>query len=168
MHEWALRHKRLVVTVILLLFILILIARHIVFPSLNDLGEVDWATTIRAVLDALISAIVVSFFVSFTLWWVSPPSQRIPPGYELPAIEISKNLRAHAANTDEWEYVGHTARYVRTKILPLVIDQSRRENSPCRLRVIILDPNIDTLCKAYADYRNRSRSIEFFSEDGQS
>lgn len=76
--------------------------------------------------------------------------------------EISKSLEEAAKATDEWEYVGHTGRYVRNRIFEIMKDQSGRENRPSRIRLIVLHPANDALCGYYATYRNRSRSSEMF------
>ncbi|MEO1252189.1 MAG: hypothetical protein AAFW81_07580 [Pseudomonadota bacterium] len=165
MEEWLLKHRRMAVVITALAFLLLLVLRHFLFASYDVNGEYDWAANIRSVLDALIAAIVVSLFVSFALWWLRPPSDRIPPGFEIPAIEISRTLERSTAATDEWEYIGHTARYVRTRIIPDLVEHSNRENKPCRIRIVILDPDIATLCEQYANYRNRSRSNELFNSE---
>lgn len=163
--DWMLAHRRMVVSLLLLLFFVLLALRYLGFPTLNQAGAIDWRSQVTATLDGLISTIVVSFVVAVTLWWTKPPLDRIPPGYEVPPTSISNTLETAAAVTNEWEYVGHTGRYVRSRIFPLLKKHSQQNNRPVRVRMTILDPRDMELCQRYADYRKRSRSSEVFKDD---
>ncbi|AZV77134.1 hypothetical protein EBB79_03990 [Parasedimentitalea marina] len=163
--EWTLAHRRLVVTLLVLVFAVLIGIRILVFPTLDLNNEIDWPAMGTSSLDALIATIVVSFVVAVTLWWTKPPLDRIPPGFEIPPTSISNTLEAEATLTNEWEYLGHTGRYVRNRIFPIVQKHSHQNNRRVNVRMMVLDPRNDALCGQYAKYRNRSRSSEMFKED---
>ena len=155
----------MVVSLLVVLFLGLLTARCLAFPTLDQSGNFDWRSLVTATLDGLISTIVVSFVVAATLWWTRPPLERIPPGYEVPPTSISNTLEAEAVASREWEYLGHTGRYVRTRIFPLLRKHSQQNNRQVRVRITILDPRNLELCQRYADYRKRSRSSEVFKDE---
>ena len=115
--EWMLAHRRLVVTVLILGFLILIGVRFLLFPTHTPSGDIDWEALVRNILDGLIATVVVSFVVAVTLWWTKPPLERIPPGFEILPDQISKSLERAALESDEWEYVGHTGRYVRNREL---------------------------------------------------
>lgn len=162
--EWMISHRRLVVTLLILAFLSLLVVRIFVFPTLDAAGNIDWTAMITSSLDGLISTIVISFVVAVTLWWTKPPTDRIPPGFEVLPTSISKQLEHEATLTDQWEYLGHTGRYVRNRIFPILEKHAQKQNQRIHIRMVILDPRNDELCDQYAKYRNRSRSSEIFQD----
>lgn len=163
--NWVLAHRRAVIFSLIGSFVLLVVVRIFIFPTLNSNNDVDWGAMAVSSLDGLISTIVVSFVVAVTLWWTKPPLDRIPPGFEIPPTSISNRLEAEAAVTNEWEYLGHTGRYVRNRIFPIIEQYSLQNNISANVRIMILDPRNDELCDMYAQYRNRSRSSQLFKED---
>ena len=160
--EWMLSHRKIAVSFLVLAFLLLIMVRYGLFPSRTATDEIDWRTQWTGILDGLISTIVVSFVVASTLWWTKPPLERIPPGFEILPGSISNILEKSARESTEWEYVGHTARYVRNRIIPILLEQSSRNNRNVRVRMLVIDPSDNQLCQKYADYRNRSRSGHLF------
>lgn len=163
--EWVVAHRRMVVSLLVVLFIALAVVRFLIFPTLDPKGNIDWRSIVTKTLDGLISTIVVSFVVAVTLWWTKPPLDRIPPGFEVPPNSISITLEGSATLTSEWEYLGHTGRYVRNRIFPILRKQSQQNNRQVRVRMMILDPRNSDLCKKYAEYRNRSRSSDMFQDE---
>lgn len=163
--EWMLAHRKMVVSFLGISFVLLLVLRIFVFPTLDTDGEVDWHSLIGTTLDGLISTIIVSFVVAITFWWIKSPLDRIPPGFEIVPTAISNTLESAARKSAEWEYIGHTGRYVRNRIFPILDNSSRRNNRPVHLRMMILDPRNLDLCERYANYRNQSRSSEILADN---
>jgi hypothetical protein len=158
--EWMHAYRRLVVILLVIAFLALLFLR--VLLAQNIPGEKVWIVLASSILDGLIATIVVSFVIAVTLWWTKPPSDRIPPGFEVPPTDISKELEEAAANTDEWAFLGHTGRDVRNRIFPILRRQSKAHKRQVNVRITILDPRNDKLCKDYAEYRNSVRSSELF------
>ena len=163
--EWVRAHRKMTISFLVLSFFSLIACRLVFFHSTTDAGEVDWFVLVNQILDGLISTIVVSFVVAVTLWWTKEPLERIPPGYEILSNQITLKLEAAAADSDEWEYVGHTARYTRNKVFASLQSQSKSTNRQINVRVVIIDPSKEELCGYYAKYRNSSRSKEMFQKE---
>ena len=163
--DFLLTHRRMVVTGLFIAFCLLLAIRFWGFPTLDENGNTDWHSLVVAVLEGLISTIVISFVVAVTLWWTKPPLDRIPPGFEVPPVDISKTLEAAASESDVWEYNGHTGRYVRNQIFQRLRQRSRQHNMNVSVRMMILDPRNIVLCNKYARYRTQRRSNVTFGDD---
>ena len=163
--EWMLAHQKMVVTLLVISFAFLLILRFFVFPTHDTNGKVDWHSLIGTTLDGLISTIIVSFVVAITFWWIKSPLDRIPPGFEIVPSAISNTLESTAKESTTWEYIGHTGRYVRNRVFPILDDSSRRNNRPVHLRMMILDPRNLALCERYVNYRMQSRSNELFADN---
>ena len=155
---WMLAHKRAVILSLILGFGLILIIRMFVYPTQTPSGETDWLAFIRGALDALLSTIVVTAIVAISLWWLRPPPERLPTAFEVFPREISKKLKEVARSSEEWNYVGHTGRFVRNSIFPVLQEFSKSQGKYINVRMAILDPCDEELCQKYANYRNSGRT----------
>lgn len=153
-----LAHRRAVVLALISGFLVILILRVSVFPNQMVNGQTDWPAIIRAALDTLLSTIIVTFIISVSLWWLKPPAERLPTAFEVFPRSISKKLKEVARDSENWDYVGHTGRYVRNSIFPILLETSTSQGKHVSIRIAILDPRDKDLCKIYADYRNSSRT----------
>jgi hypothetical protein len=168
--EWAAKHRQLALTAIGLVLITLLLIRFGFLAERDISGNIDVLTVVRRVLDGLIASIVVSGLVTFGIWWTKPPlalaSAGSHAGFEpiLPR-EISKYLEQAARETDEWEYCGHTGRYVCSRIFPILEDAVKHSEKRIRVRMTIIDPRDSAACEYYANYRRLSRSHQMFNED---
>ena len=153
-----LAHRRAVVSCFIFGFLVIFILRVSVFPSQTENGQPDWPAFIRAALDTLLSTIIVTFVISVSLWWLKPPAERLPTAFEVFPRAISKKLKEVARDSEKWDYMGHTGRYVRNSIFPILIESSTSQGKHISIRMAILDPRDKNLCEIYANYRNSSRT----------
>lgn len=155
-------HRRAVLLSVALLLALAIWLRLFVFVERVD-GKINFDSLMRGSLDGLLSTILVSAIIGTFFWWVSAPTngQRTPVIGELFPDLISNRLERAALVASQWDYVGHTGRYVRSRILPILGDRSKRESMKITIRFVIIDPGNVPLCAAYADYRVNSRSSPF-------
>ncbi len=159
--EWVNNHRRLVVTcLILLVFCLVLIRLFMLTPGLSTSADA-WADLCRDVIDGIVTTVLVSAVVASFLWWLGPKPERIPPGAELPPDEIGRALQINAMATENWEYVGHTGRYVRSQVLPVLAGQAKIMGRQIPFRVVIIDPTSLSTARAYCAYRRASRSSPY-------
>lgn len=156
--EWIAAHRRAVLTAAAILLAILVFARFSWLLERNANGNPEVFAVLRGQIDGLISTIVVSGTLATFFWWFKPPSNRLPTGGEIFPDEISSRLRKAAAEADEWEYVGHTARFVRAAVLPALVQRSKLQGANIKIRAVILDPTCSETCQRYAEYRNRSRS----------
>jgi len=155
-------HRRAVLLLVAVLLAFAIWLRFFVYVEKVG-GTVNYDSLIRGSLDGLLSTIVVSAVIGTFFWWVSAPSngQRTPVIGELFPDLISNRLERAALTADEWDYVGHTGRYVRSRILPILGTRSKRGAVTVKVRFVIIDPTNAPLCAEYADYRGKSRSSPF-------
>ena len=156
--EWVAAHRRYVMGAAAVFLIAILIIR---FKYLLELGgncEIAIAPLLRNQIVSLLSTIIVSGALATFFWWFRPPPSRLPAGGEIFPDTIGEHLRSAALEADEWEYVGHTARFVRASILPTLEKRAKSNGTQVKVRFVILDPTCGEVCEKYAQYRTLSRS----------
>lgn len=156
--EWVAAHRRAVLATIVLILTIVVAVRLFVLAEQAHAGEFAYAPFFRNLLDSLLATIFVSACIAGLLWWLRSPLSRTPASGEIFPDTIGRTLEAAAAASDEWEYVGHTGVYVRSKILPILEARSKSQSVAITIRFIIMDPFNRELCERYAEYRTRSRS----------
>jgi hypothetical protein len=156
--EWVAAHRRAVLTTIVLSLTILVAVRLFVLPEQALVDEFAYAPFFRNLIDSLLATVFVSICIAGLLGWLGSPLSRTPAGGEIFPDTIGRTLEATAAVSDEWEYVGHTGLYVRSKILPILEARSKSQSVPIAIRFIIMNPFNDPLCERYAQYRTRSRS----------
>lgn len=156
--EWILAHRRSVSLTVAVLLTGLIILRVSVVGEWDARGNFLYADFARNVVDGLLSTIAVTAVLAIFFWWVRAPLTRTPVGGEIFPDQISDSLIAAARVAREWEYFGHTGKYVRSRILPVIGERSKSQSLAIAVRFIIVDPANIELCEAYADYRSRSRS----------
>ncbi|MEA3063705.1 MAG: hypothetical protein QOJ27_133 [Sphingomonadales bacterium] len=156
--EWILAHRRAVTFSAILILCGIVAMRIFVVGEWNADGAFVYLEFFRNLIDGLLSTVLVTAALATFFWWLRAPLTRTPVGGELFPDLISRKLEAAAKIADEWEYCGHTGRYVRARIVPILGASSKARSIDIPIRFIIINPANAALCAAYADYRSRSRS----------
>lgn len=164
MKAWIYHHRRLVILVIGLSFLVLLLLRAFIFNELDSTGAPDNTALIRSFFDSLMATILVTASVTFALTWLRSPIQENISETFIQPFEIDECLRSGAIDTREWYYLGHTGRYIRSQILPFINKDSLAKNENKKIKIIIIDPLNAKLCEFYATYRNDSRSIHITKE----
>jgi hypothetical protein len=154
---WISYHERMISIVFILLLIFLLFVRFVWFGETTVEGNTDSVAVTRSILNGLISALVVTAVVALVLRYTSPPREAAGSTSYIQSNDIDGHLRAGAIKTKEWTYYGHTGRYVRSAIFPILLDQARRGRA-IHVRMLILDPSDDRLCEYYARYRDTTRT----------
>jgi len=139
--------------------LLLLVVRFGLLGETKPNGQTDFNAIYRSVLDVLISTIVVSAVVALVVRYVRPPEEEPESTLYVQPNDVDHYLRNAATTTREWTYFGHTGRYVRSAIFPLLLEQVKR-GTVVRLLMLILDPNDDPLCEYYAQYRSTARTAK--------
>jgi hypothetical protein len=103
----------------------------------------------------------VSGAVAFALWWTRAPLDPASQFETVMPADIANTLAIAARNTDIWYYVGHTGRYARSRIFPILLEEARRQNKRITVRVVIVDPFNNAASRYYTEYRNSVRSMAF-------
>ena len=158
MKGWIYLHRKMLGTIIVLVLIILLFVRVFVFYETDDSGKIDVSGVVRSLFDELISTILTSILIWVGIRWIKPPSEDGEAEEFIQPFQIDECLRESALNSREWYYLGHTAKYVRSQIFPSLHAESVAKNENKKIKLIILNPEIDSLCDFYAKYRNESRS----------
>ena len=165
MKAWIYHHKKLVVIIVGLTFLLLLLLRSFIFNEIDPItGTPDNMALIRSFFDSLMATILVTASVTIALTWLKSPIEENVSEIFIQSFEIDECLRIGAINSREWYYLGHTARYIRSQILPFINKDSLAKNENKKIKLLILNPMDDSLCEFYAKYRNNSRSIHITNE----
>jgi len=162
---WIHHHRKMVATIVALIFILILILRAFVFYEIDPAGNPDTTATFRSFFDGLLATILVTASVTVALTWFRSPIEENINELFIQPFEIDDTLRKGALDTREWYYLGHTAKYIRSQILPSINRESLAKNENKKIKIIILNPNDAELCSYYAKYRKHSRSSQINNGD---
>src|SRR5438445_428833 len=134
MREYLYVYRRLIYTAVFLITLLIIITRVYFFANITN-DEIDYKDTTRSFLDTLLSTIFVTGSISVWAWWIRiSPGSAIEAGIEILPRDISSELEKVARDADEWEYVGHTGRYVRARIFPILLESAIKNNKLISIR----------------------------------
>jgi hypothetical protein len=119
------------------------------------------------VSDSLLGATIASLIVSLLVFWIIPKNRpALAEAIVVPPAEISRQLLEATNGATKWSYRGHTGRYFRTTILPLLRDAASKHGRYIDLQIQILDPDEPDLMRFFASYRaeaNRDRA-DYWSE----
>lgn len=164
MRAWLTVHRKTLYLMFFIATTLVCVTRYFVIPDVLANGERDSLKSLQSITDNVIASILFSAVMAFLLWWTKPPFKDLITETYVAPYEIDIYLRRAASETDEWSYFGHTARYIRSQILPFISESASQGNDTKRIKVIVLDPTSPETCKYYSDYRNRCRSRKMTHE----
>jgi hypothetical protein len=71
----------------------------------------------------------------------------------LNGTDVREALVDARAHTDRWHFKGGTGTYLRAVTLPECIENARRRKGRLQVRLEILDPTDEAVCRRYADFR---------------
>jgi hypothetical protein len=153
---------RLYIVSLLGAILLLISVRFFVIPRFDTQKRADVLTILGQVSDSLLGATIASLIVSILVFWIIPKNRpTVEETVLVPPKRISSELR-HAANeATKWSYRGHTGRYFRTTVLPILQNTSTKHGRYIDVQIQILDPDDADLMRFFARYRaevNRDRS----------
>jgi len=118
----------------------------------------DWkqhAGIIRSVIENLIAGAIAAMLLAMTYRWVLAlidPSDRV---IELPPGSITERLKKNARKTRSYLFIGNTASFVSTTVLPILVESSRSSGHPKSLSLFLIDPTDAVAIASYVAYRDR-------------
>lgn len=157
--SWITHNERMIGTIIFFALIILIGIRFWWLGERKLDGSIDTEAVWRSVLNGLIATIIVTTFVALAVRYMSPPREVSDATSYIHSHDISMYLEDAARSTKEWTYYGHTGRYVRSAIFPILLGKAQggRAIDVCML---ILDPRDDRLCEYYARYRKTARTAK--------
>jgi hypothetical protein len=113
--------------------------------------------SVGAMLDASLGDILATAFAAVVLSAVvlslsAPSKKRVQLDVVHPK-DINGVLTKALSDARSWHYSGSVGRWNRSDVLPTLAREARQTNTTRSCRLVILDPNDELACKAYADYR---------------
>ena len=154
---WISHHERMLGIVIVAALIILIFVRVVWLGEVKSDGSLDSIAILRTIVNSLISTIAVTTIVALSLRYMRPPQEVSGATSYVQSYDIGHYLRDSADTAREWIYYGHTARYVRSAIFPILADGARHGRA-IRVLMLIIDPADQQLCEYYARYRNAART----------
>jgi hypothetical protein len=126
----------------------------------------DWGAA-AFVSQSLLASIITTFVLAVLILLLVPERQEFSREIIF-GKEIGTCLKSAMTSTNFWLHKGSSGRYLRAEVAPTLARTARDSSSTRELRVQILDPDNENVCKAYAEYRrglaSASRDDEEWSQ----
>lgn len=158
------RHYRLVFyTVVFLVIVVVLLVRSFVLPSFDSELDRTIPQTVATLMDGIAISLVITVVVGSFAFWLTPEIVKRAPIEVLEPKEIGPLLAKAATDSRTWTYSGGCGRYTRAKTLVAISEAARKEGVGREVRISIMNPGNEKLCKEYATYRRSLKSANKIS-----
>ncbi|HWM55515.1 MAG TPA: hypothetical protein VNO20_09025 [Solirubrobacterales bacterium] len=137
---------------------LIILVRFLLIPKIFGTNTPSVAELLNQSLGDIFSTIVAATVLSGVVLWLIAPSKKRVDLEVIHPKDIGVILDRALRDARSWHYSGSTGRWNRSKVLPALASAARRTNSTRSCRMIILDPENERICTAYANYRRGLRT----------
>lgn len=120
---------------------------------------------IRSILENLIAGAIAAILLALlyrTVVNLIDPADRV---LEIDRGSITRRLIRNAAATRSYIFIGNTASFVSTAILPVLADTSRVTGHSRSITLYLLDPTCQDAVLAYANYKNGARLAQAKTAD---
>lgn len=126
---------------------------------LSTLNQQDtWITyigTLRSILENLIASalavLLLGLMYRFVVSWIDPADRVV----EISAVQITNRLLANAKKSQAYLFLGNTATFVTTAVVPVLADAGRAVSRPRTITLFLIDPLDQTTVKNYCEYSDR-------------
>lgn len=129
----------------ILLIIIFLVIASLYFRRMG----VGLPSLLAAISDNVIAGMVAAFILAVLyrtiVQWVDPRDRVV----EVRADEITRRLLRNADHTRSYTFVGNTATFVASSIIPLLCATSRKTGRSQAVRVFVINPLMDEVIDAY-------------------
>ena len=110
---------------------------------------------IKAVIENLIAGAIAAVLLALTYRWIVDwldPGDRV---IEVPPTEITDRLMENARSTRGYVFIGNTASFVSSTVLPILVESARTSGHPKVVSLFLIDPTDVRAVDAYVGYRAR-------------
>ena len=119
-----------------------------------DGSKVKAIEVLSSVVDSLLGGTLAALAVSALVFWLYRSEERTADeAVVVGPREISNELKSAAEVTTEWNYRGHTGRYFRSSIMPLLESRTERHGRYITIRAQLLDPDDADRLRFFVHYR---------------
>ena len=111
------------------------------------------STIIRAVIENLIAGAVAALLLALVFRWIVifiDPRDRV---IELPQQRITDRLLRNALRTRSYIFLGNTATFVSSTILPVLCDTVRKNGQPRTITLVLINPMDDASVASYSAFK---------------
>jgi hypothetical protein len=143
------------------LLVLIILVRAFILPlySAEIAKDPVWLTVTTRLLDSLFVSLIVTVGIGLFLFHIELPEEQ--KKFEIvEALRIGELLDKQRKGTKLWYFSGGTGRYTRTVTIPELSKKANRTNSHITVKLQLINPNSNTACENYANYRNNLKSAQ--------
>ena len=113
------------------------------------------ALILKSVVENLIAGAIAALLLAITYRWVVAwidPTDRV---IEVPPVGITDRLLDNARITRNYVFIGNTAGFVSSAILPILTELARKSGHPRVISLFLIDPIDESAVDAYVAYRER-------------
>jgi hypothetical protein len=115
----------------------------------------EHVSIVKSVVENLIAnaiaAAVIAFAIRRIIDWITPTDRVI----EVPPGEITERLLKNSKDTRSYVFIGNTASFVSSSVLPILVESARRSGHPKVVTLFLIDPTDTAAVDAYVGYRAR-------------
>jgi hypothetical protein len=135
--------KRLYLALLSLAVITLLLLRLFAIPYWSSKSKVQLPAVAASVTDSLLGAAIASLIISTLILLILQPhaERQVPEAEVIAAKDVGPILKKAVADTNIWNYRGHTGRYFRTVILPALNAEAHRAGRYITICLQLLDPD---------------------------
>ena len=158
----AKRHLRVAVALVILFIALCLWADWWSIEQASGLAKLDqndvrisYLGTLRSILENLIASalavLLLGLMYRFVIAWIDPADRVV----EISAAQITDRLIANARKSQAYLFVGNTATFVTTAVVPVLTDAGRTASRSRTITLFLIDPLDQITVDNYREYSDR-------------
>lgn len=151
-------HRIVFVAAVTAICVLLFIADYALMTSVDGSTPApikQYVSIINSVIENLIAGAIAAVLLALTYQWIVDwidPGDRV---IEVPPSEITDRLLRNANSTRSYIFIGNTASFVSSSVLPILAESARNSGHPKAITLFLIDPTDESAVNAYVGYRAR-------------
>ena len=142
----------LAITTAILIYIDVKIRAAIVVS--NQKSTLNMALSIiENIMAGLTTAFILAITYRLIIQFIDPADRVI----EIEALNIGRRLRSNARKTTSYTFIGNTATFVVSTIIPTLCDAARTTGKPVAIKIFVIDPRDSNVVQSYIRHKNRTQ-----------
>lgn len=111
---------------------------------------------IKSIAENLIAGAIAALILALTyryIVWIMRPGDRV---IEVPPREITSRLIKNAQKTRSYVFIGNTATFVASSILPILRESARTSGRPISISLFLINPTNNRVLKEYVTHKYKA------------
>ena len=154
-------NRRAFFTIIILVLTVTSLIRGFVIPIFEPTLVLTLSQFFAMFFEGLIVSLIVTVFIGGFIFWLTPDVVKNSTMEVIDPKEIGSLLGKATSTSNLWTYKGACGRYLRASVLPNLAIAAKNESIGRDIKILIMNPDNESLCQEYATYR---RSLKSASE----